>query len=168
MRKSFTLIELLIVLVIIGILTTLAIPSLKKYKDKAKFAENQTMVTAFADSAWRYYTEVGAFPANAGGAPPSNLDTTIPSATKYFQYVYVSSVNTPPVAGNNVMMYGVRVDLAQQPSGSVAGYTISYMYGNTLNSPGTQPMSAGWYKYYGKVISNGGGSATANQGGGWN
>ncbi len=69
MRKSFTLIELLIALVIIGILVTIAIPQYNRYKDKAVIAEAKIATQALADSIWMYYTESGTWPP-AWSTPP--------------------------------------------------------------------------------------------------
>ncbi len=166
MKRSFTLIELLIVLVIIGILTTLAIPSLKKYQDKAKNAEAMNMLSVFADSVWRYYAEVALFPANMPlDVPPSNLDATIPASTKYFRYGYVSTASNPPGSGNYVAMWAFRTDYAQYPN-DVVGLDIFYVYGNAIQSPGTQQMNANWWKYYGKVVTAGG-TVNVQEGGGW-
>ncbi len=59
MKKAFTLIELLIVLVIIGILTILAIPQCKKYILKAKTAEALNMLGAIRRAELAYRTETG-------------------------------------------------------------------------------------------------------------
>ncbi len=168
MKKSFTLIELLIVLVIIGILTTLAIPSLKKYQDKAKNAEAMSMLSAFADSLWRYYTEVAAFPASTtGNIPPSNLDTTIPPSTKYFTYIYITSLSNPPSPGQWVVMDAVRTDYLQFPDGSAVGFNIFYIYNSTVVDPYKQPMNANWIKYYGKIVRSGVAWTSTVPSGGW-
>ncbi len=165
MKKSFTLIELLIVLVIIGILTTLAIPSLKKYKDKAKTAEAINMISVFADSVWRYYVEAGHFPATGSGAPPPDLDAKIPLSTKYYFYMYYNVANIPPNIGDYVFVYATSWDYAQQPAGTQVGFVISYKYGASPG-PDTQQMSGNWWKVYGKVVATGG-SSTIILYGGW-
>ncbi len=172
MRKSFTLIELLIVLVIIGIITTLALPALNKYKDKAKYAEAQTMLTACADSVWRYYLEAGVFPKPSGvDSPPTNLDIKVPSSTTYFIYKYYNGAHIPPQVLDYVEVSALRPDYAQQANGSVVGLTIWYLYTPTLptgiNPPYVgQLLTSNWWKCYGKILWQGGG--TNHIQGGWN
>jgi type II secretion system protein G len=61
-KGGFTLIELLIVLIIIGVLATLAIPQYQNYVEKARAAEALTMIGAIktAEATYRldnnYYT----------------------------------------------------------------------------------------------------------------
>ena len=89
MKKAFTLIELLIVLIIIGIITVLAIPQYQKIMINAQGAEAKQNLRALADSAWRYYIEAGHFPTmRYDRVPPSldDMDTQVPAQTKYFIY----------------------------------------------------------------------------------
>lgn len=61
-KTAFTLIELLIVLVIIGILTTLAIPTYDKFREMAEGAEAVANIGAIRRAVCAYYNENGKYP----------------------------------------------------------------------------------------------------------
>ncbi|MCX5716065.1 MAG: prepilin-type N-terminal cleavage/methylation domain-containing protein [Candidatus Omnitrophica bacterium] len=79
MKRSFTLIELLIVIVIIGILASLAIPQYTKFTDQAKGAEAVANLGALRRAVNVYYAEVGDYPRFPNN-PNSEAATTPGSA----------------------------------------------------------------------------------------
>jgi len=75
-RKGFTLLELMIVVIIIGILATLALPRFFKAADRARWAAAASMLATIRSAQLRHHAEfsvyeTGSITAGAGG---SNLD----------------------------------------------------------------------------------------------
>ena len=71
-KYGFTLIELLTVVVILGILTSIALPQYRKAIQRAEAANMLSSLKTVFDSAKRYYSSSGTWPSTLSG-----LDTTI-------------------------------------------------------------------------------------------
>ena len=56
-QNAFTLVELIVVVVIIGILSSIAIPSFQNASEKAKQKEASSMLASYAKAAQAFYTE---------------------------------------------------------------------------------------------------------------
>ena len=65
-EEGFTLVELIVVVMMIGILSSIAIPQFMTAADKAKQKEATGIVAALVKAATAYQTEYGALPVNAG------------------------------------------------------------------------------------------------------
>ena len=61
-KKAFTLLELLVVVLIVGILASIALPQYRKVKDKAKYSTIMPIVKALGESMERYYMVHDSFP----------------------------------------------------------------------------------------------------------
>ena len=60
-RNGFTLVELVIVIVIVGILTIVAVPVYQYYVERARFTEAFAMLRAIADANTHHYLEKGSW-----------------------------------------------------------------------------------------------------------
>lgn len=93
-RQGFTLIELLVVVLIIGILSSVALPQYTKAVEKARLSEALSNAKVLHDNANILLLENGGFPAqdvnlvSDGNINLSGGDITADGwyATKYFQY----------------------------------------------------------------------------------
>ncbi len=61
-KDGFTLVELIVVVVIIGILSAIAIPSFQNASDKAKQKEPTILISSYLKAAQAYYTEYSMLP----------------------------------------------------------------------------------------------------------
>jgi len=118
MNKSFTLIELLIVLVIIGVVAVLAIPKYEAYVNKARGAEAKTVLRSLADSLWRYHVETGSWPTTEEGF--SKLDTK-PPVSRYFDFSY-AQYETPEFK----RLHAVMKNKFLRPPVTNSTYTLVY------------------------------------------
>ena len=89
-QSGFTLVELIVVVVIIGILSAIAVPSFNNASDKAKQKEASVLLASYAKAAQAYYTEYSRLASNTqelgqyisvtgcASADPNSCKTTPP------------------------------------------------------------------------------------------
>jgi type IV pilus assembly protein PilA len=90
-QKGFTLIELMIVVAIIGILASMAVPAYQSYTIRAQIAEGLNLSGPLKNAVASYSIDRGAFPAN-------NADAALQAPASYTGK-YVDSIS---VTGNTI------------------------------------------------------------------
>ena len=70
-HRGFTLIELMIVVAIVGILATVAIPAFMDYVRRSKKSEAVLQLNKIGKNAKRTYGETASYPAGSGGPTPA-------------------------------------------------------------------------------------------------
>ncbi len=96
MKKGFTLIELLVVVLIIGILSSIALPQYKRAVKKSRMAELQVAADAIAKKMTLYYMENGNYDGDFFGAT-GITEYMNQLRRKKIDYSSRSSVGTPTI-----------------------------------------------------------------------
>ena len=123
MRRGFTLLEMIVVIIVLGILASFAIPQFIKATEKAKVGEALGILPAVEGSQVRYAMEHdGVLSGNC-----SNLDITIP-APKYF--------NLTCASGNSTGTAGVASMQRKVPAGGYGTYSLCIRENGTVECSG--------------------------------
>jgi len=104
MKKGFTMIELIFVIVILGILASVAIPKMAASRDDAKIVKTLSEITAFKKELTTYYAAQGTFAGNLGDI--TNLAST--SSTTNGGLFTNSNCSTPITATTSIPATGIK------------------------------------------------------------
>lgn len=93
MNKAFTLLEIMVVLAILAILSTAAIPVYKAYLLRAKLATARQYADNFNGEISQYYSDHGTFPTNTD----LNVSSAIPASVAEYLYApYLAYMTVAP------------------------------------------------------------------------
>ena len=91
-KKGFTLVELVIVIVIVGILSVISVPIYRGYVDKAMITEGKVLLGAIAKSELAYHVEHGYFLDTYGDSVSRVRELDIDAnGNKYFRWFATES-----------------------------------------------------------------------------
>ncbi len=115
MRKGFTLLELLTVVIIVAILAAIAIPQFFRAAERARASEGTHLLGILRSAQLRYYAENGAFTNSI-----NDLDVDLPPTIKYFNTPTLST----PTYGNGTEETLVSIQRNNTQCGAYCGYTL--------------------------------------------
>jgi len=104
-QDGFTLIEIMVVILILGLLATIVVQSLRGATDKAKRVKAQADISEIKTGLDRYYLDVGSYPTTEQGlgalvSAPSTGGSNIPA--NYETGGYLQSIPKDPWGNNYV------------------------------------------------------------------
>jgi prepilin-type N-terminal cleavage/methylation domain-containing protein len=133
-RKGFTLVELAVVIVIIGVLAAFGVPRFIKSVERSKAAESFNYLSAVRDAQERYIAREGIYASNI-----SLLDIT-QSSPKYFILPTGNAITvTAGTAGDSVWSMQLTRDTT---TSSYGGYTVQFTQDGFDNNASNSNISA--------------------------
>ncbi|MBL8158844.1 prepilin-type N-terminal cleavage/methylation domain-containing protein [Candidatus Saccharibacteria bacterium] len=138
-QSGFTIVELLIVIVIIGILAVLAIGAFSRAQEQARAATAQSDLKASAKQLEQAKADAGTYPATSSGLPAS------PNTT--YQYAYDAVADTYCLTGNNgSSTFRISSDNRNPASGVCPGHGVggATPITNLMPNPKMATNTTGW------------------------
>jgi len=160
-RSGFTLVELLIVVIILGVLAAIAIPQFTSSTEDAKLSSLDTSLAELRGAIELYYHQHNAvYPGAKKDTDGSDVATAAEAATAFVKQltVYSASTGKTAVTKDATYMYGpyLKVGLPKNPYNGDATVTCDIV--TTDITVGASGGTAGW-KFYiktGRLLANDG------------
>ena len=140
--KGFTLIEVLIVIIIIGILATLLLPQIGGMAERARIAEAKSTLGAMRSALMVYYMENDTFP-TAAAANIGAIELLLGDIIEEDQSLFAYSWGAELAPRTSIVVTALRSDGANTKGTAIAGGMISAV-AMTVNADGSAGMTTSW------------------------
>ena len=140
--KGFTIVELLIVIVVIGILAAISLVAYTNIQSKARDSDRKSDIAAIKKALELYYIDNGTYPSSSGsttinGSWTTSADASWDNLSSQLVPNYMSALPKDPRSGssaNPAIYSGFNYDYIRltngwcNTSGSKPGYLLAYRY----------------------------------------
>lgn len=133
MKKGFTMIELIFVIVILGILAATAIPKLNATRDDARMVTAAQEADRIFSELGGYYTAQGRFDANFRTQGSQNVSG-------------MTNVTNPIMLGNNECLKVSAMDQNKTPGGVQVNVDIAGLCSNLWSTAAMQQLSKSFFE----------------------
>jgi len=147
MKKAFTLMELLVVVLILGLLATIAVGVFTNQVERARYASARTTIAAIELAATRYQLDLGEFP------PSGSSLTKVFEGNGWLYLALTRSVSGDTSAPASARWQGPYIDVKKLNLGDITGAPIEETT-DTLDIAEIQILDP-WGTPYRYVRSNG-------------
>ena len=145
MKKGFTMIELIFVIVILGILAAVAIPRLAATRDDAEVSKAATNIQTLITDLGSYYTSQGSFAGTTEAATASM--TNVPNPIKVKKETCLTVTGYDQAAGEAQMSVVDNTALCARVWAMPGVSQVKSIIASTIGN-----KSAGSYKFGGKGV----------------
>ena len=126
-RRGFTFIELLVVVTIVGLLSSIAVPKYRAMKQRAQATNVLADLQVVRVAVMSYYADYNQFPPEAGpGTAPANLEKYLPVGFGFARDTWSMDYDFVSSAGENGDLVGVSAATLDEELGRI----VMAMLGN--------------------------------------
>lgn len=111
-KKGFTLIELVVVVIIIGVLVSIAMPLYNNIVERSRKPEAYNTLKSILEAQKRYVLENGVYDSSSDF---SGLDINITNPGKYFNFTNIAGVSNPYEVENEPIARASRLPESDSP-----------------------------------------------------
>jgi type IV pilus assembly protein PilE len=130
-RAGFTLLELIIVIIVIGILASIALPRYIRIAEKGRAAEAKNILSAIRSAQMRYAAQHAVYATTIG-----NLDLNLPAA-KYYTYVTTCATVTDLSSTTACLATATRLTTVVAENPNMGAYVLNISMGGLLDGDAT-------------------------------
>ncbi len=123
MKKAFTLMELLVVVLILGLLATIAVGVFTSQVERARYAAARTTIAAIELASTRYQLDVGEFPPSGSFTPSPGPDSPVQGNGNLY-LALTRSVNGNTSEPASARWQGPYIDVKKLNLGDIDGMPV--------------------------------------------